>query len=343
MAGKGDEPLIAINGAPQSSDPNARIPVIVTDTKIIADGTLQITFQASTGASLPAWTPGAHIDVPVGENDYRQYSLCSDPDDTHQYQIAVLRKKYGSGGSIHVHKNIKKGTELGITVPRNHFPLLPAKRHLFLAGGIGITPILPLFRAAKAANLECRLIYLGSRRQRMAFIDDLSGDPNVTIWPRNENNRFDLRQLLDGFKQIHPNDSSDLPNALVYACGPPRMLAALEALELPPKTLITERFENTALDSAQQNNKPFDVELRRGGRWLHVPANGTLLEILNESGCDVWSMCQKGVCGTCVVGVLDGDVEHRDAVLSTEEKDSGKKMMVCVSRSAGQKLALDLW
>lgn len=174
-------------------------------------------------------------------------------------------------------------------------------------------------------------------------MDELANDPNVTIWPRSEKHRFDLKDLLREFKHDEASDSEKFQDALVYACGPPRMLAALEALDLPPNMLIMERFENTALDSAQQHNNAFDVELRRGGRLLRVPANGTLLEILNESGCEVWSMCQKGVCGTCVVGVLDGEIEHRDAVLSAEEKTRGKKMMVCVSRCASEKLTLDLW
>lgn len=311
--------------------------VVVDKVSVLAEGVLEITLTARNGTLLPTWTPGAHIDVPVGAFGHRQYSLCGSPTDEARFTIAVLREGAEStGGSRFIHDTFATGQEMVVRGPRNHFALRPATKYIFIAGGIGITAIRPMIETVKAQELSYKAIYLGSSRSKMAYVDELAQDPCIEIWPKDEaGQRFDLSSLA----------RKDSVDPLVYCCGPARLLAAVEDTfaDHPPGMLNIERFENASINLDTSLNRPFDVILKRSGRSIHVPADRTLLEALNQEGVGIMSTCSKGTCGTCEVRVVEGVPEHRDTVLAAVEKLESKTMMPCVSRCVGSRLALDLW
>ena len=278
---------------------------------------------------LPDWTPGAHIDLALPGAPVRQYSLCGDPGSA-RYRIAVLREEQSRGGSRAVHERLRPGDVVSLRGPRNHFGLVPADEYVFLAGGIGITPVLPMVRAAAAAGVPWRVLYLGASRTRMAFLDDLAAIPGgaVDVVARDEGVRADLEAEL----RAHPN-------AAVYACGPARMLE--EVTRLVPAAsgrLHLEYF--TAPVVEYEPGGPFAVRLALTGVEMTVEPEQTVLEVLREAGVDVLSDCEEGICGSCETGVLEGEVEHRDFVLTTQERAANDCMMVCVSRSACPLLVL---
>ncbi|KAK5062635.1 hypothetical protein LTR84_004708 [Exophiala bonariae] len=311
--------------------------VVVESIIEIADKVLEITFVGQNGARMPTWAPGAHIDVPVGTFGHRQYSLCGSPADEGRYTVAVLREGAEStGGSQFIHDTFARQKAMMIRGPRNHFELRPATKYIFIAGGIGITAIKPMIETVKTQGHSYRAVYLGSSRSKMAYVKELSMDPCVKIWPKDEaDHRFNLSSL----------SCKDTKDLLIYCCGPARLLAAVEELfrDYPTGILNIERFENTSHNLDASLNRPFDVLLQRSDRQIHVPADRTLLEVLNEEGVGVMSTCSKGTCGTCEVSVLEGVPEHRDTVLTAVERLDGKTMMPCVSRCIGSKLTLDLW
>ncbi len=309
--------------------------VIVEKVVPVADGIIEFSLRSPSEQTLLGWTPGAHIDVGVGENVYRQYSLCGDPHDTGRWQIAVLRENESRGGSLHLHDVVKAGDTLAVRGPRNHFVFEPARRMIFIAGGIGITPIRPMVRAAEAAGCDWTLIYLGHTRSTMAYQDELAayGD-RVVIWPGDERQRYDLSFL----------GREDPENLLIYCCGPERLINGVEeACGLHPiDTLRVERFAPMPLGDNAYENTEIEVVLDRSGKTLTVPPDRTVLEVVNEAGAGVVSTCQEGTCGTCEVRVLEGTPEHRDSVLTARERQDNDFMMVCVSRCTGRRLVLDL-
>jgi cytochrome P450/ferredoxin-NADP reductase len=311
----------------------------VEEARIVAKDVLEITLKIEDH-EFPTWTPGAHIDVSVGLLGFRQYSICSDPTDRSCLRIAVLREDRGSGGSCFVHKSAKAGTSFEIRSPRNNFQFEPgSRRTVLIAGGIGITPILPMAAAAKSAGLDYSILYLGRSRAGMAYLDALTqehGD-RVIAWASGDHDgkRFDLEAFL------HTETTEGLR---VYCCGPTTMLDSIESIlaNAPPEVLRMERFSNQ-LEGIPQENTAFDVVLAQSGRKLHVPANKTMLDVINKAGGNILSTCNKGVCGTCEVRVLKGVPEHRDVVLTQSEKNDNSLMMACVSRCRGNAITLDLW
>ncbi|MFF4394751.1 PDR/VanB family oxidoreductase [Streptomyces sp. NPDC001480] len=304
--------------------------LVVDAVESAADGVLALTLRHPLGEELPAWEPGAHVDVLLGPDLERQYSLCGDPADRAVWRIAVLREPDGRGGSAYVHEQVRPGGKVRVRGPRNHFPLQPAARYRFVAGGIGITPILPMLAAAEAAGAEWTLLYGGRARGSMAFTGELAryGD-RVTIAPQDETGLLDLGPVLDG-----------LPDGtLVYCCGPGPLLDAVEE-RCPAGVLRVERFqpkEQPAGDGAE-----FEVELARSGRTLTVPAGVSVLDTVRAAGVEVLYSCTEGTCGTCETDVLEGTPDHRDSVLGDDERASGETMMICVSRCRGARLVLDL-
>ncbi|KAJ9651328.1 hypothetical protein H2198_009394 [Neophaeococcomyces mojaviensis] len=301
-----------------------------------ARNVLAIDLRPLSARTSPGWLAGAHVDIPVGALGFRQYSIHSDPKEQDRFSIAVLLEERGTGGSKHIHSTVQQGQHLKIRGPRNHFALRPAKSYLFIAGGIGITPVRSMIFSARSNQIPYQAFYLGSARKAMAFSSDLSTDACVTLWPKDELGLFDLETL----RKI------DLEDTLIYCCGPTRLISAVENLfaYLPSGVLNVEKFANDTLTEFDStSNKPFEVVLDRSGRILQVPAEKSLLKVLNENGAAILSTCSKGVCGTCEVGVLEGVPEHRDTVLTREEKLDRKSMMPCVSRCSGARLVLDLW
>ena len=306
--------------------------VLVEQVEPLADGVLGLTLRAADGAQLPPWRPGAHVDLVLEPGLVRQYSLCGDPDDRHRWRLAVLREPAGRGGSRHVHERLTPGTHLRVDGPRNHFELLPAPEYLFIAGGIGITPIMPMLAAATAAGARWRLLYGGRRRASMALLDRLApyGD-RVSVHPQDEAGLLDLSLL-------------DTPRAgtLVYCCGPEPLLAAVEArcAGWPEGALRVERFTPKPAEFAADHD--FEVVLSCSDRTVHVPAGISVLKAIEQAGVSVLSSCREGTCGTCETGVLDGEPEHRDSILTEAERAAGDLMMICVSRCRGERLVLDL-
>ncbi|MFB9316592.1 PDR/VanB family oxidoreductase [Cryptosporangium minutisporangium] len=299
----------------------------------LADGVCGLTLAAPDGGRLPDWTPGAHLDLLLPGNVNRQYSLCGNRWDPTTYQVAVLREPDGRGGSAYVHDRLRDGDVVGVGGPRNNFPLVPADRYLFVAGGIGITPILPMIAHAELLGTSWTLLYGGRTRASMAFLDRLAayGD-RVLIRPQDEFGLLDLRSALSGAE----------PGTKVYCCGPGPLLDAIEIIcaGLPPGSLRTERFVPKP-QGPPVRSTPFDVELARSGVTVPVPPGVSVLTAMAEAGVPVLSSCRQGTCGTCETPVLDGVPDHRDSLLSEAERAAGRSMFVCVSRSCTDRLVLD--
>jgi ferredoxin-NADP reductase len=233
-----------------------------------------------------------------------------------------------------VHDRLQAGDAVVVRGPRNHFALQEAPRYLFLAGGIGITPLLPMVQEVAAQGAEWRLVYGGRNRGSMAFLDELAehGD-RVALRPQDEHGLLDLDGLL----------GTPSPDTTVYCCGPEPLLAAVEhaCRDWPRGALHVERFAARP-NTAPTRDQPFEVVLARSGRTLTVPSDRSVLSVVEEAGVGVLSSCSEGTCGTCETGVLEGEPDHRDAVLDDDERAANDCMMICVSRSCGPRLVLDL-
>ncbi|WP_416977347.1 PDR/VanB family oxidoreductase [Streptomyces sp. T028] len=304
--------------------------LVVERRESAADGVLALTLRHPLGERLPAWEPGAHVDLVLGPGLERQYSLCGDPADLTSWRVAVLREPAGRGGSAHVHEQVGQGDKVRVRGPRNHFALRPAPRYRFVAGGIGITPVLPMLAAAEAAGAEWTLLYGGRSRASMAFTGELAryGD-RVTVAPQDETGLLDLGSVLD-----------ELPEGtLVYCCGPGALLDAVEE-RCPAGALHLERFQPKEQQAGEDGE--FAVELAQSGRTLTVAPGVSVLDTVRAAGVEVLYSCAEGTCGTCETDVLDGTPDHRDSVLTAEEREAGETMMICVSRCRGKKLVLDL-
>lgn len=304
--------------------------LVVTEREFVADGVLSLTLRHPLGEELPAWEPGAHVDVVLGGGLERQYSLCGDPADRRAWRIAVLREPNGRGGSSYVHEQLGAGDKVRVRGPRNHFALAPAARYRFVAGGIGITPILPMLAATQAAGADWTLLYGGRTRESMAFTGELEryGD-RVTIAPQDECGLLDLDSVLTGVPA----------GTLVYCCGPGPLLDAVE-VRCPAGLLRVERFRPKVQETVGDGE--FEVELARSGRTLTVPADVSVLDTVRGAGVEVLFSCTEGTCGTCETDVLEGTPDHRDSVLTDEEREAGETMLICVSRCLGKRLVLDL-
>jgi ferredoxin-NADP reductase len=305
--------------------------VVITERRELATGVVGLHLAAQSGAPLPEWAPGAHVDLHLPGGLVRQYSLCGDPADRGRWRIAVLREPDSRGGSACVHDKLAVGDELAVTGPRNHFPLAAAEDYLFIAGGIGITPILPMIAATERAGRRWRLVYGGRTRAAMAFRDELARyGERVLLRPQDEYGLLDLDAAFDATG----------PGTAVHCCGPEPLLQAVEARCLPER-LHVERFAPKDADP-DAVDAGFEVVLAGSGRVVPVPAGCSILAALEAGGVEVLSSCQEGTCGTCETGVLEGIPDHRDSVLTRAEQAAGDVMMICVSRAASSRLVLDL-
>ncbi|AHK34371.1 phthalate dioxygenase reductase [Rhodococcus opacus PD630] len=302
--------------------------------ELVADGVVALTLRHPDGRRLPDWAPGAHIDLLLPNGLTRQYSLCGDRWDAYSYRVGVLREPAGRGGSAYVHDALAEGDLVGIGGPRNNFPLVPAPKYLFIAGGIGITPLLPMVRQAELMGIDWQLLYGGRTRTSMAFRDELAayGD-RVSVVPRDERGHLDL--------SAHLAAADD--DAKVYVCGPAPLLSAVEkcCADWPVGTLRTERFVPEDR-GAPLRDEPFEVELARSGLAVTVTPGASVLDAVQAAGVNVLSSCREGTCGTCETTVLAGAPDHRDSVLDDEERSAGDCMLICVSRSCSDRLVLDL-
>ena len=304
----------------------------VAERQECADGVVSLRLELPDGGDLPAWTPGAHVDLLLGDDLVRQYSLCGDPTDRGQWRVGVLLEPESRGGSVAVHA-LTEGALVRARGPRNHFSLVPSRRYVFIAGGIGITPLLPMIGQVAASGAEWHLYYGGRSLSTMAFRDELAehGD-RVTFVPADEMGPIDLASIL-GEPQA---------DTVVYTCGPEGLLGAVEQKceAWPDGALHLERFSGLPIDDS--DNAAFEVELERTGITLEVGPEQSVFEVVREAGVSVLGSCLEGICGTCETEVLDGEIDHRDSVLDDEERESNELMMICVSRCKGDRLKLDL-
>ncbi|MFT4230247.1 MAG: PDR/VanB family oxidoreductase [Microbacterium sp.] len=306
----------------------------IVSVEAVADDVVSVVFESMARLPLPEWDAGAHIEVKLPSGLVRHYSLCGDVDDRSRYRIGVLREENGRGGSKEMHEVCRPGTVMQVRAPRNNFPLEPAGSYLFLGGGIGITPLLPMIQRAEAAGVPWRLVYGGRSRSHMAFVDRLLeqyGD-RVAVFADDAEGRPDLAG------EVAAVDA----DALVYACGPGPMLDVVVGVCDKAGRADRLRLERFLVAAVDTSGEPFDVELARTGIAFTVGADETILQGALARGVAAPFSCENGYCGTCEAVVLDGQPDHRDTYLTDEEKEDSFTMMICVSRCAGGKLVLDL-
>jgi ferredoxin-NADP reductase len=305
--------------------------VVAHDQDVVA-----LTLESVDGASLPRWHPGAHIDVRLPSGLLRQYSLCGDPAAGHRYRIAVRRIADGGGGSIEMH-TLPTGATVMTQGPRNAFPLAvpgygsPARRFRFIAGGIGITPILPMLRLAERRGVDWSMVYAGRHRDSLPFLDEVA-----TYGERVRIRTDDVAGLPTAGELL-----GDCPGGTsVYACGPAPMLTAIRSA-LVCRDDVELHFERFAAAPVVDGTE-CSLRIASTGAEISVGKDETLLNALTRAGVQAPYSCQQGFCGTCRTRVLDGTVDHRDSLLTDPERMSGM-MLVCVSRAAdGSCLTLDL-
>ncbi|GLZ50729.1 PDR/VanB family oxidoreductase [Actinomycetospora sp. NBRC 106378] len=299
--------------------------LIVRDRRDEADGVVSLALAHPGGHDLPAWSPGAHVDVTVDDGVVRQYSLSSDPTDRTTWRLGVLREPAGRGGSEYVCTKLDVGDLVEVSEPRNHFDLVPAARYRFVAGGIGITPILAMIAHARTAGADWSLLYGGRTRSSMAFLDELAGyGDRVTVVPQDEHG---LLPLADHLAEVHPD-------TLIYACGPEPLLTAVEhhSAHWPTGSLHLERFTPRVLGGGGPD-EAFEVEFAASGLTATVPAEASILDIAEGLGLPVDFSCREGTCGSCETPILGGRAEHRDSVLDEAERAENTCLMICVSRA----------
>jgi tetrachlorobenzoquinone reductase len=292
--------------------------------------------RAADGAALPRFTAGAHVDLHLPNGLVRSYSLCNDPDETHCYVLGVNHDPASRGGSRYVHEALRVGMTLTISAPQNDFPLFEAARHtVFIAGGIGITPILSMIRRLDALERSWELHYCTRTPETTAFLETLRGyGPRVHVHHDGtpDGKRLDIAAL---FAQ-HDAETH------FYCCGPVPMLDAFNAATVPFEDEARFHVEYFAAKEAPATAGGFTVQLARTGRSIRVEAGKTILETLQGAGVEVNYSCSQGVCGACETRVLEGIPEHRDMVLTKAERESNRSMMICCSGSKGDCLVLDL-
>ncbi|WP_331767067.1 PDR/VanB family oxidoreductase [Embleya sp. NBC_00896] len=329
----------ARSGSPlAAAAPAGPLALVVRERVVEAEDVVSLRLTAPAGGRLPGWQPGAHLALRLPSGRQRHYSLCGDPEDRYTYRIAIRRLAAGGGGSIEMHDELPVGARLTTAGPRNAFPFAAEPAVLFLAGGIGITPILPMVRQAARAGLDWRLVHVGRTRASLPFgaeLTELAGPGGRSA------GRFEVR----ADDEVGLPDCAELlrrapAGAAVYCCGPAPMLAGVRAaMAASPATgLHVERFAPAPV----RDGRPFELRLRRSGIDLAVPADRPALDVLREAVPDTAYSCRQGFCGVCRVRVLAGEVEHRDLRLTDDERAEGT-MLVCVSRAAeGERLDLDL-
>lgn len=309
--------------------------VVVVERRSASDCVIALTLLAAKGEPLPSWDPGAHIDILLPNGLIRQYSLTGDACRDGHWRIGVLRETDGRGGSAWIHDNVDVGTKLRIRGPRNNFELSTARRYLLIAGGVGITPLLAMAAALEAREAHWRMVYGGRSRSSMAFLDELGRyGEKVQIIPEDEYGLLDLAAILD----------SPASDTLVYCCGPSGLIEAVESrcASWPSGSLRVERFSGAEQVNGGAVDQPVEVELRSSGLTLQVRADQSILAAVEEAGIEALHSCREGTCGSCETKVLAGEVDHRDHVLSQEERETNDTMMICVSRGLSKRIVLDL-
>jgi len=343
------EAVLAREEAPVCADEarHTKLEVRLKSITALADDINAFEFVSADGGWLPRFTAGSHIDVYLAGGVIRQYSLCNSPQERHRYVVAVLRDPKGRGGSISMHDELRAGQKLLISQPRNHFALSEtAGRHVFIAGGIGITPVMAMIDEVRRRAQAFHLHYCARTAQRAAFLDELkplveSGQASVHFDNGDPRNGLDLVSTLSDYA----------PGTHLYYCGPGPLMDAIEAASAhwPAATRHCERFSAGAAanaarvdgaDSGGETDAAFDVELRRSQKTLTVQPGESIVDVLRSNGVDVDTSCCEGYCGTCMTRYLAGEPVHRDTVLDDEDRE--EFVMICCARAKSPTLVLDI-
>jgi ferredoxin-NADP reductase len=305
----------------------------------IAVNALLLELESASGEALPEWPPGAHLDIRLPSGLTRQYSLCGAREEKSTYVVVVLREPHGRGGSEEIFRELAVGTEFISSTPRDHFRLVDASEYVLIAGGIGITPIKAMVDELRARGARWHLHYGGRTREHMAFLDELVdlGADHVSIVPQDADGLLDVRAIIGNLP----------PEAAIYCCGPGALLDAVLtacAEAGASERLHFERFvaPTDGAEFVTGGDTAFEVELRSSGVTLQVAADKTLLEVVQSILPDMPFSCTEGYCGSCVSVVLDGEPDHRGTLMTPEEHDAERTMLICVGRSKSQRLVLDL-
>jgi cytochrome P450/ferredoxin-NADP reductase len=317
-------------GAPNTKNIARSVRVVGLHRK--AHGIVNVVLADPRGRQLPQWTAGAHVDLLFAGYE-RKYSLCGNPEDSSTLQISILREELGRGGSAHLHSNISVGDELRIRGPKNYFRLdETAEAYILIAGGIGITPIIAMADRLKRIDKPYRVYYSGKSSSAMAFVDRLRADHGgrLTLYRTAEgkNERMDLGHVLGV-----PSHGRQ-----IYVCGPERMIEEVNrhCLSWPQGTVHVEHFSSARATPDSRKEESFEASLKDSKFSVVVAPGETLLHSLRAAGIDVASDCEEGLCGSCEVPVLGGEIDHRDKVLSSEERSRSIRMMACCSRGKGR-------
>jgi vanillate O-demethylase ferredoxin subunit len=291
------------------------------------------------GAPLPAFSAGSHIDVKLPGGLTRQYSLCNDDAERHRYRIAVLRDAASRGGSVAMHDTVAEGDLLEISLPRNHFPLLRARRTLLFAGGIGVTPLLCMAQRLAATGADFHLHYCTRSPEHTAFREEIAASPFAAHVSFHHDNgpadqKLDARAVL----------AQPQPGVDVYVCGPKGFIDHVTGVAReqgwPGEHVHVEHFGAPPADGT--GDRAFRVQIASSGQVHEVPAGQTVVQALQAHGIEIPVSCEQGVCGTCITRVLAGECDHRDLYFSDEEKARHDQFTPCCSRARSPLLVLDL-
>lgn len=312
------------------------VPVVIDTVEPMADGVTKYVFRSADGAALPEWSAGAHLDVVVAPDYLRQYSMCGDPADRETYQIGVLREDEGRGGSKLLHRIFSQGRRIFVSKPINHFPLASDATHsILMGGGIGITPMMAMAHELHAQGKSFVLHYSGRSRETMGFLDDLAGfdwADKVSLHVSSEGTRINLADVMKGYA----------PGWHVYTCGAERyMSAVIDAASeagFPEEARHLEYF--SVPEQPDYVNEEFKLKLAKTGKEFTVPGDKSAADVLLENGIHVDLKCADGICGVCKCGLVSGDVEHRDFVLSKKQREGA--IILCQSRAAEKDGVIEL-
>lgn len=313
-----------------------RLSLKVAAVRCEARDVMWLELRDPAGGKLPAFTAGSHLEVYLENKLIRHYSLCNDPRETDRYCIGVGLARDSRGGSKQIHETVRVGQTLAVSSPRNNFPLeLAADEYVFIAGGIGITPIMSMIQTCESMNKKWRLLYCTRNRSRAAFYEELAALQPAVRFHFDDEQGGRIFDVVDALKSV--------PDAAhIYTCGPEPLMRGVEAATAgrPADRVHFEWFTAAAVDTA--SDKPFKVRLTMSDREFEVPPGRSILEVLEDNDCGVPYSCREGLCATCRTTVVSGDCDHRDSVLSAAERASNKEMMICVSRCKSPVLELEL-
>jgi tetrachlorobenzoquinone reductase len=321
------------SSAPSVAAP-ASLQVRVRAMRWEASGVMSLELSAVDGALLPPFEPGAHVDLRLPDGTLRQYSLCGDPSDRSHYRLGI-RAVGGGLSSTFVHRKLRPGELVTVSAPRNNFPLEDAERYIFVAGGIGVTPLIPMMRQASAQGRPWTLLYCNKRDSDAPFLDEIRAlGGAISLHSSEAGTRLDVKARL----------AAAHTGVMVYCCGPEGLMTAVEeATAAWPQDAVRFEWFAPRSQAAEGASGSFEVVCNVSGLTLTVPQDRTVLDVLNDAGLEVPCSCQQGICGTCETRIVSGEVDHRDSILSSAERAANQTMMTCVSRAkAGSRLVLDV-